>query len=896
MKLFRLSFVVVAAICLGLVIWVDRVGAADSAAPTFEKDVRPILKQHCLLCHGEEENPKGKLDLRLKRFAERGGTSGAVLVPGKPDESLMLIRIQDGEMPPGEKKVPPEQIAVIEKWIASGAIALSKEPETLAPGIGISDEDRSFWSFQPIRRPEPPRIDAADRDRVRTPIDAFILAKLHERKLGFAADADRLTLIRRASADLTGLPPSGSAVDAYLNDTSALAYETMIERLLASPQYGERWARHWLDVAGYADSEGNGSDDTARQFAYKYRDFVVRSLNADKPLDQFIIEQMAGDELVPRPWTGLSPEQMELLAATGFLRTAADPTATGGGDEAMASNQVVADTIKIVSSTLLGLTVGCAQCHDHKYDPIPQRDYYRFRAVFEPALDPSHWRRPGQRLVSLVTDAQRAQSAEIEAKASTLSKAREAKQTKFMDEVLEKELAKFPEAERPKLREASKTPAAKRTDEQKALMIKHPRLDVSPGNLYLHNEAAAKELTKDQEAINALLATRPPGDYISVFDEIPGTLPETRLFYRGDYRQPLKPVPPGDLTIAAPDGERYDIPAKDPSRPTSGRRLAYARHLVDGTHPLVGRILVNRIWLHHFGRGIVDSPGDFGTLGNRPTHPELLDWLAAEMVARGWSLKAMHRLIMTSTTYRQSSHRRPEQEAIDIENTLYARFTLRRLDAESLRDRILAVSGRLETSLYGPAIGVAEDFVGQVMPDGNSPRRSLYIQAKRTKPVSLLTTFDAPVMSINCERRSPSTSPSQSLMLMNSGFILDQSKAFAARIAAETPPDLSLPESSASSAFGSTWWSAPDDPNVSGRVALARMIAYAWTLAYQRPITADELDAALGFVVEQIGEIKNETGNKKTEAEVKAEAERRSSALTNLCQQILSSNEFLYVD
>jgi mono/diheme cytochrome c family protein len=873
----------------------DRAQAANPDHPTFETDVRPILKTYCLGCHGEEEPLKGKLDLRLKRFAERGGTSGPAIVPGNPDESLMLIRMQDGEMPPGEKKVPADQIAVVERWIATGAKTIRQEPEKLDPGIDISPEDRAFWAFQPIRRPEPPRVDAANHNRIRTPIDAFVLEKLRERNLLFAEEADRLTLIRRASFDLTGLPPSPAAIDAYLSDPSPNAYEAMIDRLLASPQYGERWARHWLDIAGYADSEGNGSDDTFRQFAYKYRDYVIRSLNADKPLDRFVIEQLAGDELVPRPWSNLKPDQIELLAATGFLRTAADPTATGGGDQALNSNQVVADTLKIVSSTFLGLTVGCAQCHDHKYDPIPQRDYYRLRAVFEPALDPSHWRRPSERLVSLMTDAQRAKSAEIEARAAELSKAHAAKTARFIAEALEKELKKFPEADRDKLRQASQTPPANRSPEQKMLMARYPRLDISPGILYQYNDAAAKELKEDQAKIDALLATRPPGDYVSVLDERPGVIPETHLFHRGDHRQPLKAVLPGDLTIAAPEGARFEIPAGDPKQPSTGRRLAYAKHLVDGKHPLVGRVLANRIWLHHFGRGIVDSPGDFGLLGNRPSHPELLDWLASELVNQGWSLKAMHRLIMTSTVYRQSSRRRPDQDAIDSENSLYARYPLRRLDAESLRDRILAVSGRLASTFYGPAIGVTEDFVGQVLPDGDSPRRSLYIQSRRTKPVSFLTAFDAPVMSVNCDRRSPSTSAPQSLMLMNSGFILDQSKGFAARLIAETPANFPLPsiETSSASTAVSTWWGTSSQATSPGRATLARTIAYAWTLAYQRPITVEELEAAFGFVVEQTGD--GERGTK-TDAQVKAEADRRLSALSNLCQQIFSSNEFLYVD
>ena len=330
------------------------------------------------------------------------------------------------------------------------------EPERLPPGVDITPEERAHWAFQPVRRPDPPPFRG--EDRVRTPIDAFVLARLRERGFSFAPEADRRTLIRRASFDLTGLPPSQQELDAFLADPGADAYERLIDRLLDSPHYGERWARHWLDAAGYADSDGNGNDDTERPYAYKYRDYVIRSFNADKPLDRFLIEQLAGDELVPPPWNNLTPEQVETLAATGFLRMAADGTSTGGVDEALASNQVVADTLKIVGSSLLGLTVGCAQCHDHRYDPIPQSDYYRLRAVFEPALDPQHWRRPVQRLVSLYHDADRARAAAIEAEAQRLQAQVDAKTRKYVAAALEKELAKFPEPLRAKLRAARETP------------------------------------------------------------------------------------------------------------------------------------------------------------------------------------------------------------------------------------------------------------------------------------------------------------------------------------------------------------------------------------------------------------------------------------------------------
>lgn len=867
-------------LALVFVLWLRPVMAMEvpPEGATFEYDVRPILKAYCLDCHGGEEELKGGLDLRLRRFAEAGGRSGTALVPGAPDESLMLIRMQDAEMPPGEVKVPPESIALIEQWIAAGAPTDREEPESIPPGIGITAEERSYWAFQPIRRHDPPTF--APEDRIRTPIDAFLLDRLRALGHSFAPDADRLTLIRRASADLTGLPPTPDQIDAYLNDSEPDAYERMIDRLLDSPAYGERWARHWLDVAGYADSDGNGSQDTPRAYAYKYRDYVIRALNADKPLDQFIIEQLAGEELVPRPWSELSTDQQETLAATGFLRTVADPTSTGGADLALDANQVVADTLKVVGSSMLGLTVGCAQCHDHRYDPIPQADYFRLRAVFEPALNPQQWRRPSQRLVSLFTDEERARSAEIEAEAQTLQAAADEKTRAFISAAFDVELEKFPEDRREALRDAFETPADQRNEDQKALLAANPSINISAGTLYQYNPKAADELKADREQIAAKRAEKPVEDFISVLDEVPDVRPETRLFHRGDHRQPLDPVGPGDLTVFSPEGERFEIPDDDPNLPTSGRRLAYARHLVNGEHPLVGRVLANRIWMHHFGQGLVETPGDFGFLGQLPSHPELLDWLATELVRQGWSLKAMHRLIMTSTVYRQSSRHDPELDRIDSSNTYYGRYPVRRLDAEILRDRILSVSGRLDLTPFGPAIPAVEGTFGEAIPEGNSTRRSIYLQVRRSQPISFLAAFDAPLMDVNCDRRTLSTSAPQALMLMNSPFVVGEAEAMADRLIAETPPDFATDQIEA------TAWSDSDTFRSAQGATMVQTIAYAWSLAYQRSISPEELELAREFVSAQRAAIGPE----------QAESGLDRAVLANLCHQLLSSNEFLYVD
>src|SRR5947207_2417171 len=353
--------------------------------PTFEKDIRPILKAHCFECHGEGEKLKGGLDLRLRRLILQGGDDGPVIVPGKPDRSPLYKLVHSGEMPKRDKKLTREQVALIKQWIATGAKTARPEPAGPGKGGAITEEERAFWSFQPIRQPAIPKTKT--KDRVRTPIDSFLVSPLVKQKLSFSPDAEKGTLLRRACFDLTGLPPTPAEVAAFLADTAPDAYEKLIDRLLESQHYGERRGRHWLDVAGYADSDGYSDADPPRGYAYKYRDYVIRSFNSDKPFDQFITEQLAGDELARAtqgsPQAVLAdPQLRELLIATGFLRMGVDGTATPAlSDPGAVRNQVVADTIKIVSTSLLGLSVGCAQCHDHRHDPIPQTDSCPLRAV-----------------------------------------------------------------------------------------------------------------------------------------------------------------------------------------------------------------------------------------------------------------------------------------------------------------------------------------------------------------------------------------------------------------------------------------------------------------------------------------------------------------------------------
>ncbi|HTU26103.1 MAG TPA: PSD1 and planctomycete cytochrome C domain-containing protein [Pirellulales bacterium] len=845
----------------GLLLATASLAAADEPAPaavsaptppntalSYEKDVRPIFKAFCFDCHGAGGEKKGDLDLRLRRLAVAGGESGPAITPGDANKSLLLEKLRAGEMPPGEKKLPADQVARIEAWIAAGAPTLRDEPADVGPE-DITPEERGYWAFQPPVMPPLPSFGAADR--VRTSIDAVIFGRLREKGLSFSPDADRTTLIRRAAFDLLGLPPTPDEVARFVADPAPDAYEQLVDRLLASPQYGERWGRHWLDVAGYADSRGS-TTDAPRPFAFKYRDWVIRALNADMPLSQFLIEQLAGDELVPQPHKNLTPEQIDKLTATGFLRMSVDATGLVP-DLEQAANQVVSDTIKIVSSSLLGLTVGCAQCHDHRYDPISQRDYYALRAVFEPALNPAHWRFDAQRSVTLNSEEELARSAAIEAEAVKIIAERKTRETELLEVELEKELAKLDDELTGALRLAWHTPKDKRTAEQAKILMESPRVGgLSPGSLYLYSPPAAAELKTFMDRAAAVRATKPAENLISVLSEVPGETPVTHLYYRGDLKQPRDEVLPADLTIASPPGTRFTIPPHDPALATTGRRLAWARHLVDGSHPLVGRVLVNRIWLHHFGRPLVDTPGDFGVLGSRPNLPELLDLLAVELVRCEWSLKRLHRLIMTSTVYRQSSHADAAKEAIDASNGLYWRMPLVRLDAEALRDRMLATAGILDSQQFGPAVPVEADATGQVVVKSDLPRRSIYLQVQRTKPVSFLTVFDAPVMETNCDRRLSSTVATQSLMMMNSQVVLSRAAAFAERLARETPPDFPAPDNWRYQSGAAQWqFGAGHVDCASDRVADFRPLA-SWTGSAWNGMpgngTAQTSDPALAFV------------------------------------------------
>ncbi|MCF7790179.1 MAG: PSD1 and planctomycete cytochrome C domain-containing protein [Prosthecobacter sp.] len=894
---------------LALVLLAAAPAWAAAAPVMFEKDVRPILKTHCFQCHGEEGEMKGGLDVRLARFILKGGKDGPVIVPGKVAESHLLDLVKKGDMPKGKTKLKDQDIATLEAWVAQGAKTARPEPEKLGPEHAFTDEERAWWSLQPIAKPVVPSLKFQVSSsqsalqgtnlkpstlNLQLGIDAFIAAKLTEKGLSFSPEADPVTFIRRASFDLIGLPPTPAEVDefvaAYIKHPES-SIQNLVDRLLASPHYGERWGRHWLDTAGYADSEGFGERDLERPWSWKYRDYVINAFNKDKPFDQFVREQLAGDEMVPMPYKDLAPDAIEKLAATGFLRMS--PNGTGEKNDAATQNANIADTLKMVGTSLYGLTIGCAQCHDHRYDPISQADYYRLRAVFEPGFDTKAWRAPGGRLVSLLTEKEIAESAKIEAEAKKLDTVRLAKAEEFITEVLEKELAKAPEADRAPLRTAYRTEVKKRTADQTKLLKAWPRVNqLSSGSLYLYdttNKTKHADTLKKMAAEAAdVRATKPKQEYLHAFTELPkkpGAVPATFIFNRGQFDQPKEQVKPSDLTVLA-SFRKIEIPEKDPALPTTGRRLALAKELTDGKHPLVARVMVNRVWMHHFGKGIVASPGDFGLLGSLPTHPELLDWLATDFMARGWSLKQLHRQIMTSRTYRQTSTRDATRDQIDPDNNYLSRMNVRRLEAEILRDSLLAVSGKLNPQVGGAPVPVMFNEEGQVVigidttdtagrPSGKIVplngaefRRSIYVQARRSRQLEMFATFDAPIMEPSCDIRSVTTVSPQSLLLMNSTTMRVHAQQFAQRVQSEGGKDT------------------------------ADQIRYAFKLVSGKAPSESDVLQSVEFVQAQTEYYKANP----TPLEVQLGAASKTPGdpaflgLTALCHALLSSNALLYVD
>ena len=859
--------IAVGLLVMGLFTGALRAGTPDPAGVEFfENQVRPLLADACYKCHSQQaEKLKGKLYVDSKAGIDKGGESGKLIVPGKPDESLLIQAVrwanEDVQMPP-KKKLPDAQIKVLEQWVAMGAPYPETAGGTKPITIDSMAEARRFWSFQPPKDHQPPAV--MDEAWPRSKIDRFVLAKLESKGLKPSPEADRRTLIRRATLDLHGLPPTSEEVEAFVNDQSSSAWEKVLDRLLASPRYGERWGRHWLDVARYADTKGYVFQEERRYaYSYTYRDWVISALNADLPYDQFLIYQIAADRLVGSasadPTTGV-----EHLAAMGFL--------TLGRRFLNNQPDIIDDRLDVLTRGTMGLTVACARCHDHKYDPIPIKDYYSLYGVFASSTEPKEGPIIGGPQNPALRDAYEKELASRQAEVTKYLEKRHAeinKQIKTAEQIsayllaadeaeglsgrrelsglaqkknlrsgliqrFKEQLARSKSQSEPVFaawHEFAAVPekefAAKAADVAKGLSRKvNPLIekavfaDKPPATLKevadRYGQALAKyadraekcedpfeeQLRQAVRGDNAALvitaaeieniferddreklrALRTKVDALSathagaparamVLNDMPNPV-EPRIFIRGNANNPGQQVPRQFPEILSPS-------ARHPFKDGSGR-LELARLIASSDNPLTARVMVNRVWAWHFGHGIVRTPSDFGTRGERPTHPELLDHLAVRFVRDGWSIKKLHKLIMLSATYRQASNDRPECVAADAENTLLWKFNRQRLSLEAMRDSLLFASGELDASIGGRAVEITKPPF--------SKRRTVYGFVERQNLPGMFRSFDFASPDQHVPIRYGTTVPQQALFMMNSPFVIEQAKSLAKRTEAATDP------------------------------------------------------------------------------------------------------------
>ena len=798
--------------------WV--LAAADKPV-SFSKDIEPVLQGSCWKCHGSAIQ-LSKLDLRSRDAALKGGEKGSAIVPGKAEESKLYRLVAGLEKPamPMDGKLTAEQISAIKDWINQGAPweagDAGKQDSTsqlaALEDMPIPPEARKYWAFQkPVRYPAP--AGSAD---LRNPIDRFLEKTRREKGLKAAPRADRITLLRRAYMDLIGLPPTPAEAAEFLADNSPHAWERLIDKLLASPHYGERWGRHWLDVARYADSNGF-EHDFDRPNAWRYRDYVVRAFNQDKPYNVFLAEQIAGDEL---DWV-----TEDSLIATGFLRSYAK-VGFREKDNPQFRYEYLDDMIATIGRGVLGLTVQCARCHNHKFDPIPQKDYYKMQASLFGYVETDFPLTSREQ-----AEAYEKKVAAVEAKIAPLKLQIRDIEEPYRLKLAQQKYKKYPA----NVQRAIAIPEDKRTPGEALLAnqvirttsVSSDEIDrvISPEDLERKKSlsaqigAAEKERPKPipmasgvtdgdyrfapdgagdepapgkgvkREAVEGSYLFKGPGRYQA---------PPSYFLIRGDIESRGSLMKPGFVTVAT----YGNPPTEDPPAEghTSGRRRALAEWLGSPENPLTARVVVNRIWNHHFGRGIVATIDNFGKMGEKPTHPELLDWLAVEFMNHGWSIKQMHRLLMTSEAYQMASQFNDDGDAEkDPENTYLWRFRIQRLDAEIVRDDIMAVSGSLNLEMGGPPVfphlpaEILRSMVNGIwnnQEDGpKSWRRSIYVYRKRGLPFPMFEVFDLPDQNTSCGRRSVSTVPTQALTLLNDEFVLRQAKLFADRVQEAAPND-----------------------------------------------------------------------------------------------------------
>jgi hypothetical protein len=763
--------------------------ADDAALPpaaktkiAYARDIEPLLQKRCLLCHGAQQQMSG-LRLDSKAAALKGGTSGADILPGKSAESR-LIRLVGGlekkVMPPMGAHLTAAEIGLLRAWIDQGVDWPA--PEVSRNGAASQS---SHWAFQTIKRPGPPAV--RDRAWPRNPIDQFILARLEAASVAPSPEANKLTLLRRVSLDLTGLQPTPEEVSQYQHDNRPDAYERTVDRLLDSPHYGEKWARYWLDLGRYADSDGY-EKDRSRPWAWRYRHWVIDAINRDMPFDEFTTEQLAGDLLPNR--------NLDTLVATGFNRNTLT-NREGGTDPEQFRDEQVLDRAATLGTVWMGLTVGCAQCHNHKYDPISQKEFYQLTAFFntqEEVNVPAPL--PGELGPYLAAWPEFVRNRQAlleeyripEAQAEWEKKLRQAALTPGHNEEADFSYGEFTHTV-DNARKVLFLDTAKRSEVQQVEML--DRFIGSCGSMYPKEYCDGLKLRELRSKLNELMAKAPQVSYAPVLleDDAP---PKTFIHVKGDWRDRGEEVEPGMLAVLPPLLSQPGKPGEKPSR------LALARWLTSPENPLTSRVAVNRIWQELFGRGIVATSEDFGTQGDRPTHPELLDWLAAEYMQRGWSMKQMVREMVTSAAYRQSSNARPDLEARDPDNTLLARQSRLRLPAEAVRDETLYAAGLLDLRIGGRSVrpaqpkGVAElSYAGSVKWEESTGadryRRGLYILFQRTVPYPQLVTFDAPNASLSCTRRERTNTPLQALNLMNDPVFFEAAQALAYRVMNEAP-------------------------------------------------------------------------------------------------------------
>lgn len=738
----------------------------------FENQVQPILQANCLRCHGGGEKASGKLRLTSREEVLKGGVSGPAIDLAKPGDSLLLKAINyvdDLEMPPAGK-LPKTQIEVLTKWVEMGApwkaqkaVAAKSDAQHGPPQVNA--ETMKFWSFQPVKLPKVPVVK--NKTWARNPIDNFVLAKLEKSGLKPAPPADRIGLLRRATYDLIGLPPTPEDVKAFLADKSPQAYETVLDRLLASPQYGERWGRHWLDLVRYGETNSFERDDP-KPFVWRYRDYIIRSLNEDKPYDQFIREQLAGDEL-PKA----TPDT---LIATGYYRLGQwddEPS-----DPLQARYDELDDIVATTSQAFLGMTVNCARCHDHKIDPISQKDYYKFLSFFQGT---TRYGGSGRAVAdnSLRSIAPPDEQLRHEKESLAYKGQLDSLNTLLTD--IEKPLVeKFSPVEKEEFKSAQN---------RIPLLKKRVPETLSEDDFKLYTELTEKR--------DKMVKNPPKGLEQALAITEKGRVPDkTFLMLRGNPHVPGDEVQPGFLSVLAPP--QPEIPNLGPEAKSSGRRLALANWIAAKSNPLTARVMANRIWQHHFGRGIVRSPNNFGFLGDKPTHPELLDWLAVEFMKGDWKLKPLHKTVMLSNAYRMSSKADAKALDKDPENNLFWRFDMRRLDAEEIRDSVLFVNKSLNLKGGGPSIYPTipkEVLAGQSRPGSgwgkSTPeemaRRSVYIHIKRSLTVPLLASFDAADTDFTCPVRFATTQPTQALSMVNSAFTNEQASLLADYLKKQRP-------------------------------------------------------------------------------------------------------------